>query len=198
MPKIVTHPSSSFSLAAVHLVQGMSVLAPIIQKEIGCKRAALWVQTKGPSSTALPPAQSQGSYLSKSRNKAAPTTLPLWTVPHTLWPVCVCSGGSSARGVLFSQEPAVPLTLSKGLPSPTLSLLQLLALTTSTGEGLPRCHLLHKAPALALSLAMAPCLWELLEFCAWTNIFFPIYLCLWWFPVLTHNVVPFPNCAVLN
>lgn len=170
----------------------------IIQKEIDCKRAALWVQTKGPSSTALPPAQSQGSCLSKSRNQAAPTTLPLWTVPPTLWPVCVCSGGSSARCALLSQESAVHLTLPKGLPSPTLSLLQLLAHTASRGEGLPRAHLLHRAPALALSLAMAPCLWELLEFCAWKIISFPICLCLWWFPVLTHSVVPFPNCAVLN
>lgn len=109
----------------------------IIQKEIDCKRAALWVQTKGPSSTALPPAQSQGSCLSKSRNQAAPTTLPLWTVPPTLWPVCVCSGGSSARCALLSQESAVHLTLPKGLPSPTLSLLQLLAHTASTSEGSP-------------------------------------------------------------
>lgn len=121
MPKIATHPSSSFSLATVHLIQVMSVLAPINQKEIGCKRAALWVQTKGPSSTALPPAQSQGSSVSKSRSKAAATTLHLWTAPPSS--DHACSGGFSAQWGLVSQWLAVVLRLSKGLPSPTLSLL---------------------------------------------------------------------------
>ena len=82
MPKIAMHPSpSSFSLAVVHLIQMMSVLSPISQREICCTKAAVLVRAKGPSSAALPPTQSQGSYLSKSRNKAAHTPLPLWALP---------------------------------------------------------------------------------------------------------------------
>lgn len=41
------------------------------------------MQTEGPSRAALCPAQTQGSCLSLSRNKAAHTKLPLWILP--LW-----------------------------------------------------------------------------------------------------------------
>lgn len=88
MPKIATHPSpSSFSLAAVHLIQVMLVLAPIIQKEIGCKRAAVRVQTKGPSSTA---SSSKPGQLSQQEQEQGSThnTSPLDCPTHPLSSVC--------------------------------------------------------------------------------------------------------------
>lgn len=187
-----SHASFSFFLQPCCIASDSSdVSAGSHHSERNWWRKGSCMGASGPSSTALPPAQSQGSCLSKSRNKAAPTTLPLWTPPPK-------------RETHLDQCPQLSLVCSVSSlqwlsrsPSPTLSPLQLLAHTAPTGEGFPRSHLLHKAPALDLSLTMAPCLWDLLDFCAWKTRIFPMCLCLWWFPVLTHQVC-FPNCAVLN
>lgn len=77
------------------------------------------MQTKGPSSTALCPAQTHSSCLSMSRNKAAHTKLPLWILPLSDWYLLSCflssawfvqlalCGGSHALQVL-TQPPLEP------------------------------------------------------------------------------------------
>lgn len=159
------------------------------------KRAALWVQTKGPSSTALLPAQSQVSSPSKSRNKeeqeqdSAHSTSPLDCAPSS--EQCVLRGFLSS--VSFVESVAC-----RG--SQALQGLAQLHLEPASAFGPQSIH--ESGAAQGTSSCSEPGygslpLWAPGFLCLKKYIF-PKCLCLWWFPVLTHNVVHFPNCAVLN
>lgn len=104
-PKIATHPSpSSFSPAVLRLIQTMSVLAPISQREICYQRTAVVVQTKGPSSAALPPTQASAQAGTRQHTH---TTSPLDS--PTLCPRGFLSSVWFVKSVTCSGSHALPV-----------------------------------------------------------------------------------------